>query len=103
MIASHDKLSHTQSDIHYKFSDSSSQVFTRKSDGSQITTYVNDKGIRMYLDWETAAWSEFPEEWYSDVTVADELLQDESIDSEASRLLERIPGASAWSGSMDPR
>ncbi|EGD80969.1 Kifc3 protein [Salpingoeca rosetta] len=33
-------------------------------DGSEVTTYVDDNGQRMYMDWDRQEWMPFPDEWY---------------------------------------
>lgn len=33
-------------------------------DGTEVTTYVDDTGKRMYMDWDSQRWMPFPEDWY---------------------------------------
>eukprot|EP00048_Salpingoeca_helianthica_P013129 m.196078 g.196078 ORF g.196078 m.196078 type:complete len:932 (+) comp15460_c15_seq16:50-2845(+) len=33
-------------------------------DGTEICTYVDEQGHRMYMDWETQEWRPIPQEWY---------------------------------------
>lgn len=32
--------------------------------GAELTTYVDDVGVRQYMDWDSQEWKKFPEEWY---------------------------------------
>lgn len=37
-----------------------------------MTSYVEDSGQRMYLDWESNDWRDFPDEWYNDVALLED-------------------------------
>lgn len=34
-------------------------------DGTEVTTYVEDTGQRMFMDWDLSEWQPFPDEWYA--------------------------------------
>lgn len=34
------------------------------SDGTEVTTYLDDDGQRMYMDWDQQEWLPFPDDWY---------------------------------------
>lgn len=34
-------------------------------DGTEVTTYIDDQGQRMYMDWDLSTWQPFPDEWYA--------------------------------------
>ena len=53
----------------------------------ELTTFVNEKGFRMYLDFETSQWKPFPAEWYDDVQVESVL---EESDGPVGATLDRL-------------
>lgn len=48
------------------------EYLTRATDGMAMTTYVDEAGQRMYLDWETQDWIPVPAEWENDLVAEDE-------------------------------
>lgn len=48
-------------------------------DGTEISIYTGDDGIRMYMDWDKGEWTKVPDEWNAMIDDQEEAFEDDTV------------------------